>query len=171
MSRRSSRRTRTSARSCRRWRRQPRSTANTGSLNLILPRNERALSADEIIQELRPKLAAVPGILACRTRRRSASAASRHPAQYQYTLQSTDLNELYHWTERCSARFRQLPGFVDVTSNLNNQRPSSKSRLTATRSPATDSVSRRSRTHCRAPLAAAPDLDDLRRGKPVPGDP
>ena len=41
----------------------PRSTANTGSLNLILkPRNERALSADEIIQELRPKLAAVPGI-------------------------------------------------------------------------------------------------------------
>ena len=44
-------------------------------------------------------------------------------AQYQYTLQSTDLHELYQWTDTLLGRIRQLPGFVDVTSNLNNHSP------------------------------------------------
>jgi len=44
-------------------------------------------------------------------------------AQYQYTLQDTDLDELYQWTDTLLGRIRQLPGFVDVTSNLNNQSP------------------------------------------------
>ena len=40
-----------------------RNTSNSGSLSMILkPRDERKLSADEVIQQLRPKLAAVPGI-------------------------------------------------------------------------------------------------------------
>lgn len=40
-----------------------RPTANTGTVFMILkPRNERNSSPDEIIQRLRPKLAAVPGI-------------------------------------------------------------------------------------------------------------
>jgi HAE1 family hydrophobic/amphiphilic exporter-1 len=38
-------------------------------------------------------------------------------------LQDTDLPELYQWTETLLARLRQLPGFVDVTSNLNNLSP------------------------------------------------
>jgi HAE1 family hydrophobic/amphiphilic exporter-1 len=44
-------------------------------------------------------------------------------AQYQYTLQDTDLPELYQWTDTLLARIRLLPGFVDVTSNLNNLSP------------------------------------------------
>ncbi len=103
----------------------PRSTANTGSLNLILkPRNERALSADEIIQELRPKLAAVPGIRVYMQNPPAIRIGGQQTSSlYQYTLQSTDLKELYHWTEVLLGEIRQLPGFVDVTSNLNNQRP------------------------------------------------
>ena len=44
-------------------------------------------------------------------------------AQYQYTLQSTDLDELYQWTDTLLERIRQLSGFIDVTSNLNNRSP------------------------------------------------
>ena len=103
----------------------PRSTANTGSLNLMLkPRSERALSADQIIQQLRPKLAAVPGIKVYMQNPPAIRIGGQQTSSlYQYTLQSTDLKELYHWTETLLDKIRQLPGFVDVTSNLNNQRP------------------------------------------------
>ncbi|MBK7423951.1 MAG: efflux RND transporter permease subunit [Propionivibrio sp.] len=102
-----------------------RPTSNTGTIFMILkPRSERQLSPDEIIQQLRPKLGAVPGI----------KVYMQNPpvirigglitaAQYQYTLQSTDLHELYQWTETLLGKIRQLPGFIDVTSNLNNLSP------------------------------------------------
>ena len=102
-----------------------RPTSNNGSLNLILkPRHERKLSADEIIQELRPKLAAVPGIRVYMQNPPSIRIGGQvTAAQYQYTLQSTDLDELYKWTDTLLDRIRQLPGFIDVTSNLNNRSP------------------------------------------------
>jgi len=50
-------------------------------------------------------------------------AASITAAQYQYTLQSTDLEELYHWTDVMLDRMRHLPGFEDVNSNLNDKSP------------------------------------------------
>ena len=102
-----------------------RPTQNTGSLNLILkPRHERELSADEIIQQLRPKLAAVPGIRVYMQNPPSIRIGGQvTAAQYQYTLQSTDLDELYQWTDTLLGRIRQLPGFIDVTSNLNNRSP------------------------------------------------
>ena len=102
-----------------------RPTGNTGSLFLVLkPRHERDLSADQIIQQLRPRLAAVAGIKVYMqnppTIRIGGQVTS---AQYQYTLQSADLDELYQWTDTLLGRIRELPGFVDVTSNLNNQNP------------------------------------------------
>ena len=102
-----------------------RPTLNTGSLNLILkPRHERDLSADEIIQQLRPKLAAVPGIRVYMQNPPSIRIGGQvTAAQYQYTLQSTDLDELYQWTDTLLGRIRQLQGFIDVTSNLNNRSP------------------------------------------------
>ena len=102
-----------------------RPTLNTGSLNLILkPRHERELSADEIIQQLRPKLAAVPGIRVYMQNPPSIRIGGQvTAAQYQYTLQSTDLDELYQWTDTLLGHIRQLPGFIDVTSNLNNRSP------------------------------------------------
>lgn len=102
-----------------------RPTPNTGSLNLILkPRHERELSADEVIQQLRPKLAAVPGIRVFMQNPPSIRIGGQvTSAQYQYTLQSTDLDELYQWTNTLLGKIRQLPGFIDVTSNLNNRSP------------------------------------------------
>jgi HAE1 family hydrophobic/amphiphilic exporter-1 len=102
-----------------------RPTSNTGTIFMILkPRDERKLSADEIIQQLRPKLAAVPGIKVYMQNPPVIRIGGQlTAAQYQYTLQDTDLDELYHWTDTLLGRMRQLPGFVDVTSNLNNLSP------------------------------------------------
>jgi HAE1 family hydrophobic/amphiphilic exporter-1 len=102
-----------------------RPTMNTGSLNMVLkPRHERELSADEIIQQLRPKLAAIPGIRVYMQNPPAIRIGGQvTAAQYQYTLQSTDLDELYQWTDTLLRQIRQLPGFVDVTSNLNNRSP------------------------------------------------
>ncbi len=102
-----------------------RPTSNTGTIFMILkPHDERKLSADEIIQELRPKLAAVPGIKVYMQNPPVIRIGGQvTAAQYQYTLQDTDLDELYQWTDTLLGRIRQLPGFVDVTSNLNNQSP------------------------------------------------
>ena len=103
----------------------PRPTANTGSMFIRLkPRRERTLSAEQVIQALRPKLAVIPGInVYLRNPSPIRIGGQSTASQYQYTLQDTDLEELYTWTETLVGRFRQLPGFVDVTSNLNNQRP------------------------------------------------
>ena len=102
-----------------------RPTPNTGSLSLILkPREERKLSPDEIIQYLRPKLATVPGIRVYLQNPPSIRIGGQSTsAQYQYTLQSTDLAELYEWTQILLDAIRPLPGFIDVTSNLNNKSP------------------------------------------------
>jgi len=102
-----------------------RSTANSGSLNLMLkPREERRLSADQVIQQLRPKLAAVPGIRVFMQNPPAIRIGGQQTsAQYQYTLQSTDLPELYQWTDTLLGKIRQLPGFIDVNSNLNNMSP------------------------------------------------
>jgi HAE1 family hydrophobic/amphiphilic exporter-1 len=79
----------------------PRPTANTGSLNLMLkPRGERELSADEIIQQLRPKLAAVPGIRVYMQNPPPIRIGGQQTSRSINTrCRSTDLKELYHWTD------------------------------------------------------------------------
>ena len=102
-----------------------RPTSNTGSIFMVLkPRDERKLSPNEIIQQLRPKLAAVQGIKVYMQNPPVIRIGGQvTAAQYQYTLQSIDLSELYQWTGTLLEKLRQLPGFIDVTSNLNNLSP------------------------------------------------
>jgi HAE1 family hydrophobic/amphiphilic exporter-1 len=100
-------------------------TANSGIMLFSLkPRDQRQLSADELIQKLRPQLAVVPGIkVSLQNPPPIRIGGQITAAQYQYTLQSTDLDELYQWTDVMLERIRQLPGFVDVSSNLNDRSP------------------------------------------------
>jgi len=100
-------------------------TPNSGILLLRLkPNAERKMTPDEIIQKLRPKLAAVPGIKVSLQNPPPISLGGQSTTGlYQYTLQDTDLDELYHWTDVLLARLRKLPGFEDVNSNLNNKSP------------------------------------------------
>jgi len=100
-------------------------TPNSGILLLRLkPGSERKMTPDEIIQKLRPKLAAVPGIKVSLQNPPPISLGGQSTTGlYQYTLQSTDLHELYEWTEVMLGHLRKLPGFEDVNSNLNNKSP------------------------------------------------
>ncbi|MBU1664897.1 MAG: efflux RND transporter permease subunit, partial [Gammaproteobacteria bacterium] len=100
-------------------------TPNSGIMLLRLkPGTERKMSPDEIIEKLRPKLAAVPGIKVSLQNPPPISLGGQSTTGlYQYTLQSTDLRELYEWTEVLLGRLRKLPGFEDVNSNLNNKSP------------------------------------------------
>jgi HAE1 family hydrophobic/amphiphilic exporter-1 len=98
---------------------------NTGLLFLRLkPRSERALSADEIVQELRPKLDRIPGIV-CRPQNPPPIQIGGRltQGQYQFTLQSGDAKALYGFAPILEAKVRALPGFQDVTSDLRLKNP------------------------------------------------
>ncbi len=98
---------------------------NTGILVLRLkPRSERAHSADEIIQRLRPKMAQVPGIRAFAQNPPPIRIGGRlSKSQYQYTLQGTDVNELYRVAPLLAETIQALPGFQDVTTDLQLKNP------------------------------------------------
>lgn len=94
--------------------------ANSGRIFVRLkPENERSLSADKIIYELRPKLAQVPGIhiyLQNAPSIRVGGQASKSP--YQFTLQDGNIEELDHWAEIIKMKMANLPSITDVTSDL-----------------------------------------------------
>jgi HAE1 family hydrophobic/amphiphilic exporter-1 len=96
------------------------STLNNGRMFMRLkPLSERKLSADQIIQELRPKLAQVTGInVFLQNPPLIRVGGQLTKALYQYSLQDTDVNELFHWAPILMNKMSQQPGFQDVTSDL-----------------------------------------------------
>jgi HAE1 family hydrophobic/amphiphilic exporter-1 len=92
---------------------------NTGRLFARLkPRSERP-HAQQVIEELRPELAAVPGIRVYPQMLPTIRIGGQlTKALYQYTLQDTDLQELYHWAPLLYDRLRQLPALQDVNTDL-----------------------------------------------------
>ncbi|HUI18448.1 MAG TPA: efflux RND transporter permease subunit [Alphaproteobacteria bacterium] len=98
----------------------PRPTTNSGTLFIRLkPRAERALSADQIAQELRGKLGNVPGIKVYVQVPPSINVGGQlTKAQYQYTLQDIDLAELFGSAAKFVDELRKQPGFIDVNSDM-----------------------------------------------------
>jgi len=99
--------------------------SNTGRMFIRLkPRSERKLNADEVIEELRPKLAQVPGIrMFLQNPPPIRIGGYLTKSQYQFTLQSPDTDELYRYAPQLEARMRDLPGLQDVTSDLQIRNP------------------------------------------------
>jgi hydrophobic/amphiphilic exporter-1 (mainly G- bacteria), HAE1 family len=98
---------------------------NTGRFFMRLkPRDQRKLSADEIIQELRPKVANIPGIRMYMQNLPSIRiGGSLTKSQYQYTLQGPDTQELYRSATDFEKKLRALPQLQDVTSDLQIKNP------------------------------------------------
>jgi len=98
---------------------------NQGNLFIRLkPRAERKLSADETLQELRSKLLAVTGIRAYLQNPAAIQIGARmSKAMYQYTLQGSDLEELYQNAQLLQGKLRALPELMDVTSDLQIKSP------------------------------------------------
>jgi HAE1 family hydrophobic/amphiphilic exporter-1 len=101
---------------------------NAGRMFIRLkPRSERK-SAMELIQELRPQVAAVPGISAFPQILPPIRIGGRlTKSQYQFTLQSPDTTELYRDAPKLEARLRDDPQLrtllQDVTSDLQMANP------------------------------------------------
>jgi len=91
---------------------------NTGSVFVSLKPLSERVSVDQVIARLRPKLAQVPGgrlYLAAVQDLRAGGRQSN--AQYQYTLQSEDVNELYTWTPRLVTALEHNSVVTDVSTD------------------------------------------------------
>ena len=103
----------------------PRTGTNTGTMLLKLKnRDQRRLSADEIIQELRPKLQSVPGINAYMQNPPSIRVGGQlSKSAYQYTLQDTDQEELDASALKLLRVLSRTSGFADVTTDMDLNTP------------------------------------------------
>ena len=101
------------------------SSTNQGRIIVKLkPRNQRRLSADETIRELQPKVARVPGIRVYLQNPPVINVGGRiSKSQYQFTLQSADLDLLYSSVNDLLERLNHVPGLQDVTSDLQIANP------------------------------------------------
>jgi HAE1 family hydrophobic/amphiphilic exporter-1 len=98
---------------------------NTGRVFIRLkPRSKRHMSADQVIQELRPKLAQIPGIrVFLQNPPPIRVGATISKSQYQFALQSPNTKDLYRYTPLLEAKLREIPILQDVTSDLQISNP------------------------------------------------
>ncbi len=103
----------------------PNAASNTGRLFMRLKeRSKRSLGADEIVQELRPKMAKVAGIRAFLQNPPTIRiGAQQSKALYQYTLSDTNLDLLYQYAPELEKKLRSLDTLQDVTSDLQIKNP------------------------------------------------
>ena len=101
------------------------SSGNQGRFTIRLrPRSVRRSTPEQIIERLRPKLNALPGIrtyLQNPPLVRIGGFVSR--SLYQYTLQGTNLGELYRSADAFEKRVQTVPGLTDVNSDLQISSP------------------------------------------------
>ncbi len=102
-----------------------RGASNTGWMNVRLkPRDERELSADQLIASLRRRLAAVPGVRVFLQNPPPINVGGRMSrSQYQFTLQGADTEELYSAAPRFLDRMRELPEVTDRSIDLQISNP------------------------------------------------
>jgi hydrophobe/amphiphile efflux-1 (HAE1) family protein len=100
-------------------------TSNTGRLFITLkPHDERTATASQIIDRLRPQLAAVKGATVFLQASQDITVGGRlSRGQYQYTLQDANIVELAEWSNRMLARMKTLTELADVSSDLLNNAP------------------------------------------------
>lgn len=94
--------------------------SNTGSLFIQLkPRDQRHLNADEIVQALRPKLAAIPGIQVFLQNPPAIPIGTQQSTGlYQLGLQSSDVQPLQQYVPQLVDKMKNLPQIQDVNSDL-----------------------------------------------------
>ncbi|MEH2365690.1 efflux RND transporter permease subunit [Nostoc sp.] len=94
--------------------------ANSGSLFIRLkPRSQRQLGADEIVQNLRTKLATVPGIqVFLQNPPAIPIGAQQSTGLYQVALQSSDVKPLQEYVPQLVLKMKNLPELQDVNSDL-----------------------------------------------------
>ncbi len=99
-------------------------SGNQGRILLGLKPFGKRLSADDIVNELRPKLAGVPGMNVFMQVPPAIQIGARNAKSlYQYTMQSPDIVALDAAAQKMQTRMRSLPQLQDVTSDLQIANP------------------------------------------------
>jgi multidrug efflux pump len=93
---------------------------NFGNMFVTLkPLSQRDTSADGVIGRLRRELSQVPGASLFLQSVQDVRAGGRQSnAQYQYTMQGDDLDELYSWVPKVYAELQKLPELTEVNSDF-----------------------------------------------------
>ncbi len=97
---------------------------NVGRITITLKPFKQRKPADQIVRELRPKLANVLGAKVFVQNVpvvRIGGQLTRSP--YQYVMRSASTDELYQWAPLIEQKLRQLSRLVDVSSDLQITRP------------------------------------------------
>jgi multidrug efflux pump len=99
------------------------STYNTARLFISLkPLEQRNISADLIIARLRPKLAKLPGATLYLQAAQDLRVGGRQSnAQYQFTMQGDNLDDLNRFAPRMVEEFKTIPILADVSSDQQNR--------------------------------------------------
>jgi HAE1 family hydrophobic/amphiphilic exporter-1 len=100
-------------------------TTNQGRLIIHLKSpDERDMTADEVARSLSRKLTAVPGIRVFVQNPPVINIGGRaSKSEYQFTLQSSDIEALYQGSAALEQRLQSVPGLIDVTSDLQIKNP------------------------------------------------
>jgi multidrug efflux pump len=93
--------------------------SNQGRMFISLkPIGDRKIDADQVINRMRRKLAVVPGATLFMQSSQDLTIGGRQSqAQYQYTLQGENLEDLNYWSPRLLQKLRSIPQLQDVNSD------------------------------------------------------
>ena len=87
----------------------------------LKPLEDRKISSSDVINRLRPKLMSVPGATVFLQAGQDLRIGGRQSnAQFQYTIQSDNLDDLVKWGPQLLVQMRKLPGFTDVNTDQQN---------------------------------------------------
>jgi HAE1 family hydrophobic/amphiphilic exporter-1 len=103
----------------------PNPAGNSGRILIRLkPRHQRRMSADEVLQSLRRKVAGVTGIKTFLQNPPPINVGGQFTkAMYQFTLQNPNTAELFQYSQALEGKLRELPELQDVNSDLQLKNP------------------------------------------------
>jgi len=103
----------------------PTVTSNAGRIYIrLVPRDQRSLNADQVIAQLRKKVAGVPGIRVYFQNPPPVRIGGRaSKSQYQFTLQGPDTGDLYAGAAKLEARLQGMPDLAEVSSDAQLRSP------------------------------------------------
>jgi hydrophobic/amphiphilic exporter-1 (mainly G- bacteria), HAE1 family len=102
----------------------PGGAPNSGILFMHLKPRSKRPSADQIANELRPRISVIPGLMAFISNPPSIRVGAQFTrALYSVTLQSTDTAQLYRYAPDFEARMGKMAALADVDSDLQIRNP------------------------------------------------
>ncbi len=96
---------------------------NSGRITIALKPYGQRKPADQVVRELRPKLAKIVGMKTFPQNVPTIRIGALTKSPYQYVIQGANTDLLYQWAPQIERKLRSVPGIVDVSSDLQIARP------------------------------------------------